>query len=96
MFLSRKVCSLTKFQNKNHSEFQLLHQCRVIIERNIKLLLRSTFNIGHTHQILDFTTHTYSKHWICNQRTEKNDNTMRLKNIVFTLSNSGKQLKFEL
>ena len=95
MFLSRKVCSLTKFQNKNHSEFQLLHQCRVIIERNIKLLLRSTFNIGHTHQILDFTTHIFEILDL-QSKNRKNDDTMRLKNIVFTLSNSGKQLKFEL
>ena len=58
----------------------------------MKLLLRSTFDIGHTHQILEFTTHIfeYIVSAIREQR-EKNDNTMRLKNIVFTLNDSGKQ-----
>ena len=30
------------------------------------------------------------------KQRKKNDNTMRLKNIVFALKDSGKQLKFEL
>ena len=91
MSFCRKLCSLSKFQNKNHFEFQLLHQCRVIIERNIKLLLRSTFNIGHTYQILGFATHIFE--YIASAiREQRNiNNTMRLKHIVFTLNDSGKQ-----
>ena len=47
---------------------------------------------SHTHQILEFTTHIfeYIVSAIREQR-EENDNTMRLKNIVFTLNDSGKQ-----
>ena len=48
-------------------------------------------------KVTNFSKETlWSANKVENQRTEKNDSTMRLKNIVFTLSNSGKQLKFEL
>ena len=50
---------------------------------------------SHTSDTRLYYTHIFETLDL-QSKNRKNDNTMRLKNIVFTLSNSGKQLKFEL